>query len=243
MQARRRTRRRQVEAVDIVIDATEEAFDAQMSIIMQALDAQIGATVAEMATVGRMQPESITDALGRLLDNETGPFAQAFEAFDKNWNKYSAAVETREDLLEKASEEGLSFADLIDGETPHVWMCEGINTCPDCIVRHGWVASLDEIEAAGLPRSGFSVCDSNCKCNIEPLYYLRKKGITLNDVRRPVLQYMRGQDKTVTGLRIRSLTGVIANKGQEKIQAALDRSGQIGLEQRRFIRQAGRFAR
>lgn len=44
------------------------------------------------------------------------------------------------------------------------WIAVLVNTCPDCIERHGEVATMDEWEKQGLPRSGFSACKENCRC-------------------------------------------------------------------------------
>ena len=44
------------------------------------------------------------------------------------------------------------------------WIAVMVNTCPDCIDRHGEVGTMEEWEAQGLPRTGFTVCKENCKC-------------------------------------------------------------------------------
>ena len=38
--------------------------------------------------------------------------------------------------------------------------------CPDCSPRHGEVAEWETWEAIGLPRSGWSVCRSHCRCEL-----------------------------------------------------------------------------
>lgn len=48
--------------------------------------------------------------------------------------------------------------------TKYRWVAVLVNTCPDCIDRHGEVGTMDEWEAQGLPRAGFTVCKENCKC-------------------------------------------------------------------------------
>lgn len=55
------------------------------------------------------------------------------------------------------------FAEDIAVET-YRWVAVLVNTCPDCIERHGRVKNMDEWEADGLPRAGFTVCKENCKC-------------------------------------------------------------------------------
>ena len=51
------------------------------------------------------------------------------------------------------------------------WVTAGINSCPDCIPRHGEVGTMEFFEAIGLPKSGFSVCQSNCQCTLVPIAY------------------------------------------------------------------------
>lgn len=69
-----------------------------------------------------------------------------------------------------------------DGEQ-YEWRVESNNPCPDCSSRNGQKMSYDAWRAAGLPRSGFSVCGTNCKCTLDrkgtgPLNYSRSKGQT-----------------------------------------------------------------
>ena len=67
--------------------------------------------------------------------------------------------------------------------TSYRWIAVLINTCPDCLARHGQVREWEEWEGAGLPRSGQTVCGSNCKCvllpeettEIEPIKREKKK--------------------------------------------------------------------
>jgi len=48
------------------------------------------------------------------------------------------------------------------------WCAVFINTCPDCLERHGEEHSMEEWEKIGLPRAGFTVCRENCKCVLLP---------------------------------------------------------------------------
>jgi len=62
------------------------------------------------------------------------------------------------------------------------WVTVSENPCPDCEDRHGEVGSLEYFEAIGTPRSGFSVCGTNCQCQLEPVAY-KGKGLD-----KPVLR-------------------------------------------------------
>ncbi len=48
------------------------------------------------------------------------------------------------------------------------WAAVLVNTCPDCIDRHGTLKSWEEWEADGLPRTGMTVCKENCRCVLIP---------------------------------------------------------------------------
>ena len=48
------------------------------------------------------------------------------------------------------------------------WVAVLKNTCPDCLQRHNNVATYDEWEQRGLPRTGATACRENCKCVLLP---------------------------------------------------------------------------
>lgn len=48
------------------------------------------------------------------------------------------------------------------------WITTSYDPCDDCLPRHGVVKTYAEWEAIGLPRSGFSACQSHCKCILAP---------------------------------------------------------------------------
>jgi len=43
--------------------------------------------------------------------------------------------------------------------------------CPDCEERHGETGTMEYFETIGLPASGFSVCTTNCRCQLLPENY------------------------------------------------------------------------
>ena len=47
-----------------------------------------------------------------------------------------------------------------------MWIAVMVNTCPDCMERHGRIFTMEEWEEKGLPRAGFTVCRSHCQCNL-----------------------------------------------------------------------------
>lgn len=48
------------------------------------------------------------------------------------------------------------------------WIAVLINSCPDCIERHGTSLTYAEWESAGLPRTGATVCREYCQCMLLP---------------------------------------------------------------------------
>ena len=52
------------------------------------------------------------------------------------------------------------------------WVSIGDNrVCPDCEPRNGEVNTMEFFKTIGLPRSGFSICRSNCRCQLVPEEY------------------------------------------------------------------------
>jgi len=60
-----------------------------------------------------------------------------------------------------------SAAEIRFGRDPKrskTWIAALVNTCPDCLPRHGEVDSLRNWEIRGKPRTGWSVCRKHCQC-------------------------------------------------------------------------------
>ena len=51
------------------------------------------------------------------------------------------------------------------------WITVGKNICPDCKIRHGEEGDISYFSSIGLPKSGFSVCEHNCNCQLVPIEY------------------------------------------------------------------------
>ena len=49
------------------------------------------------------------------------------------------------------------------------WITVSGDPCPQCLSRQGQVLTLRGWQEAGFPKSGFSVCDDNCKCILVPV--------------------------------------------------------------------------
>ena len=69
------------------------------------------------------------------------------------------------------------------GDIKYRWVAILVNTCQDCLSRHGNIKSWDEWQQVGLPATGQTVCLQNCKCalipadttDLEPIIRTKKK--------------------------------------------------------------------
>lgn len=53
-----------------------------------------------------------------------------------------------------------------DATTEKVWIAALVNTCPDCLPRHGEIDTEENWSIRGKPRTGWSVCRKNCQCQL-----------------------------------------------------------------------------
>lgn len=83
----------------------------------------------------------------------------------------NAIKNTTGNAIQMASTEASRSVFESNNVKEYTWITGGGNTCPDCLPRHGQVASYEEWEISGLPRSGFSVCGLHCGCTLVPSTY------------------------------------------------------------------------
>lgn len=101
------------------------------------------------------------------------------------------------------------------------WVAVSSNICPDCLDLHGEVRTYGEWQSVGLPGSGHTVCQSNCKCLLERVGSMHAT---------PPMKLVRGHiDKktgeVVEGKGVRGGKGrVIALKPSTKTTPMLDLS-------------------
>lgn len=72
--------------------------------------------------------------------------------------------------IKMAATRGLSEQYERAGIKEFKWVTVG-NPCPDCDPRGGEKGTMAYFENIGLPGSGFSVCQGNCKCLLTPISY------------------------------------------------------------------------
>ena len=63
------------------------------------------------------------------------------------------------------------------------WIAVSDDPCPDCEPRHGEIDTDTNWELRGKPRSGWSVCRTNCKCKLIPLSQIEKHGDILEPIK------------------------------------------------------------
>ena len=62
------------------------------------------------------------------------------------------------------------------GVQKYVWVAVGDKSvCIDCQDRHGEEGTMEYHRNIGEPRSGFSICQSNCRCLLIPVTYKGEK--------------------------------------------------------------------
>jgi len=237
--------------------ATEQFAERTASSVNMLFD-DLEQQMTEWVRSGRISTVSgeaaLSDAVG-LMDQQiadsSGPFRQFFQGVDQNADQFGGQARAYQRINAEAEAAGIDW-DAATGDTsPYVWITAGGNVCQDCIVRHGMKATYEEFIQLGLPKSGFSVCDTHCQCEVVGLYKLRQEGVTLNDVRRPVVSFQKDLAKggTKTGLKIKDIGAVINGKGEGKVLKAFEKiEGKTGLklkesnlQQRRMIRELGKF--
>ena len=70
--------------------------------------------------------------------------------------------------LSQLSNEATQVELGVEDDTEMTWIAALVNTCPDCLPRHGQTDTLANWELAGKPGTGWSVCRTNCQCQLLP---------------------------------------------------------------------------
>lgn len=105
-------------------------------------------------------------AIKQTLLNDLNSGGQLFGAFR---NKIKNTVKNGVEFSSNGSANG-SFTKA--GVQEFKWISVGDNkVCPDCEGRHGETGTMEFFETIGLPASGFSVCTTNCRCQLVPANY------------------------------------------------------------------------
>ena len=130
--------------------------------------------------IGTMKSSGMSNAaIKQTLLNDLNSGGQLFGPF-KNQLK-----NTIKNGIELSSNDSSNKAFTDAGVKEFQWVSVGDNkVCPDCETRHGDEGTLEYHQTLGLPASGFSVCQTNCRCKLVPINY---KGENLDEplIRKP----------------------------------------------------------
>tara|TARA_R100001530_G_scaffold46861_1_gene35223 strand:+ start:454 stop:1725 length:1272 start_codon:yes stop_codon:yes gene_type:complete len=133
-------------------------LQATISNQLTATAAQTTLSIQEL--VATMKAQGMADnAIRQTLLNDLNSGGQLFGTFRnklKNTVKNGVQLSSNEKVNEEYKEKKIK-------KVRWVAVSKG-KACPDCIERDGKIYTLEELEIIGLPGSGFSVCQGNCKC-------------------------------------------------------------------------------
>ena len=133
-------------------------LDESLSTTKQIFTLKATNLINQLQTRG-MSDEQVINVLLEDFDNDGALFGglkrQLIGDADNMAESLSSNLDT-EILFEESGQERMT------------WIAILVNTCKDCIPRHGFTRTYAEWQELGLPKSGFSVCKHHCKCQLFP---------------------------------------------------------------------------
>lgn len=137
-------------------------FNRQMKSMEISLSAEVTRTSATLKeTVDKLKLAGMTkDAIKSNLEKDLAEGGRIFGPFRR------AIKATTEGTIGKISTD--AYLAEFGTDIQFTWIAALVNTCEDCLPRHGEIRSYDDWEAEGLPRSGWSICKENCQCVLIP---------------------------------------------------------------------------
>lgn len=104
---------------------------------------------------------------GASRDSIEAELIRDLEEGGRIFGEFRAAIRATSSGIINRSRDGALFSS-IGIDTKYRWVAVLVNTCDDCLERHGQVKSWDDWESEGLPRTGITVCKENCRCVLLP---------------------------------------------------------------------------
>ena len=140
-------------------------LQATISNQLTATAAQTTLSIQELVTT--MKAQGMADqAIRQTLLNDLNSGGQLFGSFKnklKNTVKNGVELNAKDAVNNKYKDSGIKNFQ---------WISVGDKSvCVDCEGRHRETGTLEFFETIGLPASGFSVCQSNCRCQLVPEDY------------------------------------------------------------------------
>ena len=127
--------------------------------------AQSALSIQELVTTMKTSGMADTAIRQTLLNdlNTGGPLFGSFRNKLKNTVKNGVEASSNGSANGKFTKAGVS---------QFQWISVGDGkVCPDCDERHRETGTMEYFETIGLPASGFSVCTTNCRCQLLPENY------------------------------------------------------------------------
>lgn len=127
--------------------------------------AQSALSIQELVTTMKTSGMADTAIRQTLLNdlNTGGPLFGSFRNKLKNTVKNGVEASSNGSANGKFTKAGVS---------QFQWISVGDGkVCPDCDERHRETGTMEYFETIGLPASGFSVCTTNCRCQLLPQTY------------------------------------------------------------------------
>ena len=141
--------------------------DLQLSIANQIATSASQTSLSVQELITTMKASGMADsAIKQTLMNDLNSGGPLFGSFR---NKLKNTVRNGVELSSNGSANG-TFTKA--GVQEFQWISVGDGkVCPDCEGRHGETGTMEFFETIGLPASGFSVCTTNCRCQLVPENY------------------------------------------------------------------------
>jgi SPP1 gp7 family putative phage head morphogenesis protein len=141
--------------------------DLQVTVANQiTTSAEITALTIEEAIINMQLAGMSKDAIKLTLITDLKEGGILFGTFR---NKLKNTVRN---AVELSSNGSANSAFTKAGVQEYQWISVGDGkVCPDCEERHGESGTMEFFETIGLPASGFSVCTTNCRCQLVPSNY------------------------------------------------------------------------
>ena len=130
-----------------------------LEIFLVAKATRTASTLEEYIAVRLLQGADSTDVEKELTDD--------LDNGGRIFGEFRNAVKATSNGVINRTRDTAIFADVgLEGQFR--WVAVLVNTCPDCLERHGMSRTYIEWELYGLPRTGTTVCKENCRCMLLP---------------------------------------------------------------------------
>jgi hypothetical protein len=143
-----------------------ESFDADTNIDLETLTISLN-TAATRTAVTLEELIARALATGMTKDALKAYLLKDLEEGGRIFGELRRAVAATSNAVIRDISDSAQWAEDVDTETKRfMWIAVLVNTCPDCMDRHGRIHTMEEWEEKGLPRAGLTVCRNHCQCNL-----------------------------------------------------------------------------